>query len=84
MNARCLRVACAVFQEVFAVDVFDTAATAHALLPFLKNSKDGSRIVNMGSELGSIGTTILPDGIYRQSQLLVSTPHESITKRPKC
>ena len=63
-----------VFQEVFAVNVFGTAVTADAFLPLLKKSNAGPRIVNMSSGLGSIGTMILPDGIYRQAQLLVSTP----------
>jgi NAD(P)-dependent dehydrogenase (short-subunit alcohol dehydrogenase family) len=61
-----------IFQEVFAVNIFGAAVTADAFLPLLKKSKAGPRILNVSSGLGSIGTMILPDGIYRQSQLLVS------------
>jgi NAD(P)-dependent dehydrogenase (short-subunit alcohol dehydrogenase family) len=61
-----------VFQEVFAVNVFGAAVTADAFLPLLKRSKSGPRIVNISSGLGSIGTMILPDGIYRNVQLTVS------------
>jgi NAD(P)-dependent dehydrogenase (short-subunit alcohol dehydrogenase family) len=66
-----------VFEEVFAVNVFGAAVTADAFIPLLKKSKSGPRIVNMSSGLGSIGTMIQPDGIYRNFQLTAS-PHFSM------
>jgi NAD(P)-dependent dehydrogenase (short-subunit alcohol dehydrogenase family) len=62
-----------IFRESFEVNVFGAAITAETFLPLLKKSKNGPRIVNMSSSLGSIGTMSDPDALYKDFRFPVSS-----------
>ncbi|WP_214319741.1 SDR family oxidoreductase [Nonomuraea sediminis] len=64
------------FREVFETNVFGVVAVTQAMLPLLRRSAAG-RIVNMTSELGSLGMAVDPDSPFKHANFVAYNSSKS-------
>lgn len=64
-------------RDLYEINVFGVAAVTEAFLPSLRRSKQRPVIVNVGSELGSVGDRLDPNSSFRMADIIAYSSGKS-------